>query len=147
MNDLKQQEKGKPLACINWLHLGTTENYAELKKDIANVCRDVTEAGCIDEICINDIVESFKLLGYEVVPTENVWFNSTTGEYMSAEAYDDLRCKRIATLEAENEWLRRALESVNYWMHETSPPWPTEQDAASAGEIAEIVSQALKEGK
>jgi len=53
----------------------------------------------------------------------------------------------VADLEAENKRLRRALESVNYWMHETSPPWPTEQDAARAGGIAKIVSRALKEGE
>jgi len=40
---------------------------------------------------------------------DNVWFNSTTGEYMSAEAYDDLRCKQIAALEAENERLKNAI--------------------------------------
>ena len=59
--------KKNNLADINWLHLGKTNEYATLKKDIANVCRDVTRAGCIDEICINDILETFRQHGYVVV--------------------------------------------------------------------------------
>lgn len=53
---------------VNWLHLGTTDHYAGLKKDIAHVCRDVTHAACIDEICINDIVQTFRNHGFVVVP-------------------------------------------------------------------------------
>ena len=56
-----------PLADVNWLYLGTTDEYSELKKRIAHICHDVTEACCIDEICINDIVVTFRQFGYEVV--------------------------------------------------------------------------------
>lgn len=56
-----------PLADVNWLHLGTTDEYSELKKRIAHICHDVAEACCIDEICINDIVVTFRQFGYEVV--------------------------------------------------------------------------------
>lgn len=61
----------KTLNEINWLHLGHTEDYSSLKKDIAHVCRDVTRAGCIDEICINDIIATFKKHGYDVVKEED----------------------------------------------------------------------------
>lgn len=51
---------------VNWLHLGVTDEYANIKKAIAHVCRDVTGAACIDEICINDIVQTFHKHGYKV---------------------------------------------------------------------------------
>jgi hypothetical protein len=60
----------KHLADIEWLHIGTTDEYEGLKHDIATVCRDVTHASCIDEICINDIVRTFELHGYDVVATD-----------------------------------------------------------------------------
>lgn len=56
-----------PLADVNWLHMGTTDDYSALKKRIAHICHDVTKACCIDEICINDIVVTFRQFGYEVV--------------------------------------------------------------------------------
>lgn len=52
---------------VNWLLLGSTDKYSLLKRRIAHICRDVTEAGCIDEICIHDIVYTFNELGYDVV--------------------------------------------------------------------------------
>ena len=57
----------KLLADVNWLHLGTTNEYKSLKKFIADICNDVTKAACIDEICINDICVGFRQRGYEVV--------------------------------------------------------------------------------
>jgi hypothetical protein len=65
--NFNNQETTQPLADINWLWLGHTDEYSELKKRIAHICRDVTNAGCIDEICINDIVVTFRQFGYEVV--------------------------------------------------------------------------------
>ena len=57
----------KLLADVNWLHLGRTDEYKEVKKFIANICYDVARAACIDEICINDICVGFRQRGYEVV--------------------------------------------------------------------------------
>jgi len=57
----------EPLDQVNWLHLGRTEEYSALKEAIAHVCRDVTHGGCIDEICIHDIVATFKQHGFIVV--------------------------------------------------------------------------------
>jgi hypothetical protein len=59
--------KKNSLVDINWLHIGMTNEYATLKKDISHVCRDVTKASCIDEICLNDILVTFKNHGYIVV--------------------------------------------------------------------------------
>lgn len=53
------------LADVDWLLIGSTDEYAELKRDIAIVCRDVV--GFIDEICIHDIVATFRKHGFEVV--------------------------------------------------------------------------------
>lgn len=64
------EEVLKGLADINWLWLGRTDQYDALKKRIAHICRDVTKAACIDEICINDIVVTFRQFGYEVINTE-----------------------------------------------------------------------------
>lgn len=52
------------LSKVSWSVIGSTEEYSELKSDIAHVCRDVTCAGCIDEHCIADIVATFKKHGY-----------------------------------------------------------------------------------
>lgn len=57
----------KNLLDINWLHMGRTDEYSELKTFVAHVCRDVTKAAQIDEICINDILQAFKQHGYIVV--------------------------------------------------------------------------------
>lgn len=57
----------KYLADEDWFWIGHTDEYNDLKHQLANVCRDVTEAGCIDEICINDILQTFRNFGYEVV--------------------------------------------------------------------------------
>ena len=57
----------KPLADVNWLLIGSTNEYADLKKWIAHICRDVTHAACIDELCINDICVGFRQKGYEIV--------------------------------------------------------------------------------
>lgn len=57
----------KNLLDINWLHLGQTDEHGELKAFVAHVCRDVTKAACIDEICINDVLQAFKQHGYVVV--------------------------------------------------------------------------------
>ena len=57
----------KLLADVNWLLIGSTDEYAELKKWIAHICRDVTNAACIDEICIYDICVGLRQKGYEVI--------------------------------------------------------------------------------
>ena len=49
------EDKLKFLRDASWFLIGSTNEYAELKKWIAHICRDVTKAGCIDEICISDI--------------------------------------------------------------------------------------------
>lgn len=59
------------LSKVSWLKLGSTEEHSELKKDIANVCRDVTEACQINEICINDIVVTFKQHGYTIIKEDS----------------------------------------------------------------------------
>ena len=53
---------------VNWLLIGATDDYADLNAAIAHVCQDVTRAACIDEICIHDIVETFRQHGFHVVP-------------------------------------------------------------------------------
>lgn len=55
------------IASRSWLHIGSLKKYGKLKSAIAHVCRDVTNAGCIDEICINDILLTFRKHGFEVV--------------------------------------------------------------------------------
>lgn len=62
----------KKLADIEWLHLGRTNEYKDLKKFIADICYDVTKASCINEICINDICAGFRLRGYEVVSKDEL---------------------------------------------------------------------------
>lgn len=57
----------KLLADVNWLHLGRTNEYKEVKEFISDICYDVARAACIDEICINDICVGFRQRGYEVV--------------------------------------------------------------------------------
>lgn len=55
------------LADVEWLHLGSTNEYKDVKKFIADICYDVARAACIDEICINDICVGFRQCGYEVI--------------------------------------------------------------------------------
>lgn len=62
-------EHEPPLGDVPWLVIGSTNEYAELKRDIAHTCRDVTRGCCIDEICIHDIVKTFERFGYSVVKT------------------------------------------------------------------------------
>lgn len=63
-------EKPKYLADVKWLVLGSTDEYDRLKERVAHVCRDVTRASCIDELCINDILYTFRQFGYEVIKRE-----------------------------------------------------------------------------
>jgi len=56
-----------PLADVRWTLIGATDEYAELKRRIAQICQDVTEACVIDELCIHDIVQGFREFGYEVI--------------------------------------------------------------------------------
>lgn len=58
------------LAEVRWLLIGSTAEYADLKRDLAHVCRDVTRAACIDEICIHDILATLDRHGYKVVPKD-----------------------------------------------------------------------------
>lgn len=58
----------KALHEVNWSHLGKTEEFKELKSDLAHVTRDVQ--GFIDEIAINDIVQTFLKHGYVVVKAD-----------------------------------------------------------------------------
>lgn len=58
--------RAKALHEVEWMQLGSTDKFAALKKDIAHVCRDVTNAACIDEICVSDIVATFLKHGYVV---------------------------------------------------------------------------------
>jgi hypothetical protein len=59
------------LGDVKWLVIGSTKEFTALKEDIANVCRDVTKAGCIDEICIHDIIKTFENHGYTVKKENN----------------------------------------------------------------------------
>lgn len=59
--------KENNLVDVTWYLIGSTDEYKDLKRDIARVCRDVTIASCIDEICISDIVQTFNNHGYKVV--------------------------------------------------------------------------------
>ena len=55
---------------LTWSVIGSTQEYHNLKEDISLVCRDVTEAACIREICLMDILHTFKIHGYVVMPIE-----------------------------------------------------------------------------
>lgn len=63
--DLNAQQEVS-LHDVAWTHLGSTNQFDDLKKAVAHVCRDVTKAACIDELCINDILQTFQKHGYEV---------------------------------------------------------------------------------
>lgn len=56
----------RPLHKESWLIIGSTNQFASLKQDIAMVCQDVIDACCIDELCINDILQMFLRHGYIV---------------------------------------------------------------------------------
>lgn len=64
---MSEQLKPCLLADVEWLHLGSTHEYKDVKKFIADICYDVARAACIDEICINDICVGFRQRGYEVI--------------------------------------------------------------------------------
>lgn len=55
------------LADVDWFVIGNTRKYDAVKKWIAHICRDVTNASCIDEICIADILSGLRTHGFEVV--------------------------------------------------------------------------------
>ena len=55
------------LADVDWLWLGNTNNHKEVKDFVALVCRDVTDASCINELCINDVLQALRRYGYEVI--------------------------------------------------------------------------------
>jgi hypothetical protein len=65
-------EELKMLADVEWLKIGSTDEYAEVKAWIAHICRDVTEASCIDEICIHDICIGLRQKGYEIVAKSEI---------------------------------------------------------------------------
>jgi len=87
----------KKLADINWLLIGSTNEYADLKSWIARICYDVAGAGCIDEICINDICDGLRMKGYEVVPADELknvlqWQTGEpeeTGDYIARVLWSD----------------------------------------------------------
>lgn len=60
-------EREIPLHKIRWSLIGSTDKYTDLKNDIQHVCQDVTNAACIPEICIMDIVNTFKKHGYIII--------------------------------------------------------------------------------
>ena len=61
----------KYLADIEWGWLGHTKEYKGLKSDISDVCYDVADACLIPEICICDIVDTFRLHGYEIIKVDD----------------------------------------------------------------------------
>jgi len=71
IQELKKSDNSKEtvkyLADVEWLWLGNTKDYKEVKDFVALVCRDVTNASCINEICINDVLQALRQHGYEVV--------------------------------------------------------------------------------
>ena len=56
----------RSLADESWFVIGSTDQFSDLKKDIAHVCHDVTNGCCINEICISDILQTFRKHGYEI---------------------------------------------------------------------------------
>lgn len=66
-HELKNLSSKDSLGEVPWLWQGHTEEYTDLKKQIAHICRDVTKAGCIDEVCINDVILGFKEFGYKII--------------------------------------------------------------------------------
>lgn len=87
----------KKLADVEWLKIGSNKEYDEVKHWIAHICRDVTHAGCIDELCINDICIGLRQKGFEVVPAEEIkncltWNTDDpkeTGDYIARVLWDD----------------------------------------------------------
>lgn len=65
--DKKLSKDSLPLADVDWLNLGNTDEHKELKERIQYICADVRDAGCIAEICINDIAITFRQYGYEII--------------------------------------------------------------------------------
>ena len=59
--------ENKYLCDIDWLTIGSTDYYNNLKEDISYVCDDISESGSIKEVAINDILQTFRLHGFEVV--------------------------------------------------------------------------------
>lgn len=56
---------------VSWSLIGSTNEFKDLKRDIGHVCQDVTNAACIDEICIMDIVNTFKKHGYVITKEDS----------------------------------------------------------------------------
>lgn len=69
-NDFESQDKKEYLADVEWGWIGHTKEYSALKKDMGDVCHDVVDAACIDEIVIMDILTTLRLHGYEVIKVD-----------------------------------------------------------------------------
>lgn len=78
------------LSDINFLHLGTTGVYAGLKKDIAHVCADVTRGRCIDEVCVADVIATFRLHGFDIVRREGDATDNTQPVLPATRRQEDL---------------------------------------------------------
>ncbi len=95
-----------------WSVLGSTEEYHNLKEDISIVCHDVTDAACIRELCMMDILSTLKIHGYVVMPAE------TKAVVEAAEAWAD------SEIEDEHTWgdvdheLYRSVRGVRSWEHD-----------------------------
>lgn len=101
---MNEELKACLLADVEWLHLGSTNEYKDVKKFIADICYDVARAACIDEICINDICVGFRQRGYEVIEKCDL---------------DALRAA-ASSAQAEVERLRDIIRKVE-WVNPTAP--------------------------
>ena len=59
--------ENKYLCDVDWFVIGSTDYYNNLKEDISYVCDDVANSGVIKEIATNDILQTLRLHGFEVI--------------------------------------------------------------------------------
>jgi hypothetical protein len=61
--------KEKYLADVEWLLIDSTNEYKSLKEDLLTVIEDLYESASIKELVINDILQTFRIHGFEVIQT------------------------------------------------------------------------------
>ena len=97
---------------LTWSAIGSTEEFYKLKEDISIVCRDVTDAACIRELCLMDILSTLKIHGYVVMPAE------AKAVVEAAEAWADCEATEEHVWNDFDQELFRTVRRVRGWEHD-----------------------------